>query len=277
MDKNKTQTILPEEISPSVSVANYITVAHGGWPQHDVPDPELILLIHGELVPQDGEHEPTPLHPGDVVLIRPGFPCNLTIPNPGRTVVSCIHFEPMAGKRFADGDYTLGPDLPWVIRCGGRWEITDLFRRCAAEFGGYSPYRSGLLTAMMAELWMRLMAIHTGQATSRSSGGRLNAMQAFIRDHLKRGVTRHDLAEEFALTPEHINHLFRTQLGLTPTRFLNRERCLKASNLLAEGRLNVNQTARAVGFQDPLYFSRLFRRELGFPPSQLLGQRSPRV
>ncbi len=45
MDKDKTSTrrVTPEEIAPTVRIANYIQVApETAWPDRTIPDPELI-------------------------------------------------------------------------------------------------------------------------------------------------------------------------------------------------------------------------------------------
>ena len=82
---------------------------------------------------------------------------------------------------------------------------------------------------------------HVGEGPSR--GGRVGEMMRFLRARLDQNVGRRDIAEAFNLTPEHVNYLFKQELGLTPTRFLNRERVLKATRLLQEGGLSVKEAA----------------------------------
>ncbi len=53
------------------------------------------------------------------------------------------------------------------------------------------------------------------------------------------------------------------------SRFIRAIRLAKAKELLAKGDMNVTEVAFAVGFDDPKYFSRVFTKEFGVPPSNL--------
>ncbi len=67
----------------------------------------------------------------------------------------------------------------------------------------------------------------------------------------------------------HLNSLFRKIEHISLHRFVNEIRLRKAHALLTEGDLMVKQVALAAGFQDPLYFSRLFRRRFGKRPTDI--------
>lgn len=266
MDTNKIALDLhPGAVDPRVTVANYISVAHAGYPRHDVANPELVLVVEGRLQAEDPDHARTLLGPGDVVYLRPHKPCDL-LKQSRELVISCIHFDLHPVRRYAQGGYRMMPEEPWVVRTGRDWVLVDLFRRCAAEFAGYHPRREALLSCMMKEIWLRLMGTLDEAA---HPGGRMGEMMRFLRARLDHPVGRADLARAFDLTPEHVNHLFKTQLGLTPTRFLNRERVLAAARMLQAGVRPIHEVAGRVGFDDPLYFSRVFKSVLGFPPSRL--------
>ena len=255
----------PEKVEPVVTVANYISVEHAGYPRHDVANPELVLVVEGRLQAEDPEHARTLLGPGDVVFLRPHKPCDL-LKLSRELVISCIHFDLHPVRRYARGEYAIAPGEPWVVRTGRDWVLVDLFRRCAAEFAGYHPCRTALLSCMMKEIWLRLMGRLDEAA---HPAGRMGEMMRFLRSRLDHPVGRADLARAFGLTPEHVNYLFKTQLGLTPTRFLNRERVLAAARMLQAGDRPVHEVAGPAGFADPPYFSTLFKSVLGFPPSRL--------
>ncbi|MHC4871735.1 MAG: helix-turn-helix domain-containing protein [Planctomycetota bacterium] len=270
MDRNKISCISPDKVTPAVLHVNYVNVLHSGWPGHNVPDPELVIVIEGNLTAEDEDHPKTTLSAGDAVFLRPGKPCDLLRTGNIPLVISCMHFELSAGLQYDSGAYKILPEEPWVIHTQGHWEIIELFRRLNSEFKSYHPYRRELLSTLAKELWIRLMAINQNHKAEKQRSLRLEAMVAFIRSNIKKGVTRYDLANEFDLTPEYINNLFRKELNLTPTAVLNRERVLTAARMLSEGRLSVTEAAKEVGFSDQFYFSRVFKKEFGFPPSRML-------
>ncbi|MEM6396823.1 MAG: ATP-binding protein [Bacteroidota bacterium] len=79
-------------------------------------------------------------------------------------------------------------------------------------------------------------------------------------------------------------HLSRTQLfrklkhltGVSPSDMIINARLARARELLALGQTRVNEVAYACGFQDPAYFSRLFKKKMGQTPSEAkTGMRPP--
>lgn len=59
--------------------------------------------------------------------------------------------------------------------------------------------------------------------------------------------------------------------GLTPAKFLRMIRLKEAQKLLREGQLSIKEISFKVGFNDPNYFSRIFKEEFGYPPSGIIS------
>jgi AraC-like DNA-binding protein len=68
------------------------------------------------------------------------------------------------------------------------------------------------------------------------------------------------------LSKDYFAHYFKKTLGLTPIQFLTRLRIEKAIELLQDEDLSVSYIASFVGYEDPLYFSRVFKKTTGFSP-----------
>ena len=83
-----------------------------------------------------------------------------------------------------------------------------------------------------------------------------------------------ELAEAMGYSVNHFTRLFRQRTGTTPKQYLLTRRLAQARALLAAG-LPVQQAARRSGFDDPLYFSRLFKQLFGVPPSHVPELPSP--
>lgn len=79
--------------------------------------------------------------------------------------------------------------------------------------------------------------------------------------------TVEQMAQEACLSVPHFTNLCRRQTGMPPLAYLIRLRLQRAMDLLQQGQCNVVEAARAVGYDDPFYFSRLFRKHFGIPPS----------
>ena len=80
------------------------------------------------------------------------------------------------------------------------------------------------------------------------------------------------LAAAVGLSPSRFAHLFRTELGISPVRYLRAQRLARARILLERTSLPVNAVMRRVGFTDPSHFTRDFRRAHGTSPVALRQQ-----
>jgi len=69
-----------------------------------------------------------------------------------------------------------------------------------------------------------------------------------------------DAARACRVGPEYFSRLFREHAGQTPSQFLARLRMQHAARLLQQSDLSVKAAGRAVGFEDPYHFSRVFKQ-----------------
>ena len=81
-------------------------------------------------------------------------------------------------------------------------------------------------------------------------------------------VSVNEMAAHAHLSSSRFRRLFHQRTGFSPLEYLTRLRLNHASQLMAETALSIAEIARAVGYEDPLYFSRLFRRKMGVSPTE---------
>lgn len=60
----------------------------------------------------------------------------------------------------------------------------------------------------------------------------------------------------------------KSMVGMSPSDFLRRLRLQRAQELIANSRMSFSQIAFAVGFSDPKYFTKCFKKETGMTPSE---------
>ena len=77
--------------------------------------------------------------------------------------------------------------------------------------------------------------------------------------------------EKLNISAAHAETLFRKAFGITPIAYRNKLRLMQARELLVSTQNNVSEVAYKVGYTDPLYFSRVFRKTYGVPPSDLIS------
>jgi AraC family transcriptional regulator of arabinose operon len=96
---------------------------------------------------------------------------------------------------------------------------------------------------------------------------RLIAVLEEISIRLAEPLSLAALAHRAGLSESRLTHLFAAQLGTPPMRFVEQQRMRAAEQLLDLSSRSVAAVGRAVGYDDPLYFSARFKRFTGRSPS----------
>ena len=90
----------------------------------------------------------------------------------------------------------------------------------------------------------------------------------YIKSHYDEPLEREKLAEIASLSASYFSVVFKKVSGYTPTQYITKVRMDKAKQLLQNSSMTVSEVARSVGFQDPLYFGRVFSSYTGMPPRE---------
>src|SRR6185503_16545209 len=116
---------------------------------------------------------------------------------------------------------------------------------------------------------------HQGPVTAPASVG-LAAALRLLRREQHRTIALKELAQAAHMSPFHFARRFKALTGFTAMEYLEKIRIGRAQELLlSKPELRLGETARLVGFADPAYFSRVFRKRVGISPrayrKQLVG------
>ena len=90
----------------------------------------------------------------------------------------------------------------------------------------------------------------------------------FIHTNYNLNYTDDYLASMCNLSTYHFIHTFKRVTGLPPKAYISQIRMNKAKELLCMTRLNMNEIANIIGYDNPLYFSRVFRNQCFCSPTE---------
>lgn len=94
-------------------------------------------------------------------------------------------------------------------------------------------------------------------------------IERFILDHLQNEeLSVHYIARHFFLTPNYISFLFKKESRTTIHQFITRSRLERAKMMLRQKKYKQNEIASKIGYSDPKYFARVFKREFGMTLSE---------
>jgi len=160
---------------------------------------------------------------------------------------------------------------PFVVHLAGV-EVGALLEAMLAEEGSQQP-GSESAEFMSAVETMLARVLATLLRPPALSGGRprlgREKLSAYILDNLHRPVSLDRTAAHFGLSRAHLCREAKRLLGMPFQKAAEREKLIWAATLLRDRTLdlNVSEAAYRVGYADPLYFSKVFKRHHGISPS----------
>jgi len=97
----------------------------------------------------------------------------------------------------------------------------------------------------------------------------VNTLMKYLNENYMRQISLETISKSIYLSPAYISKVFKEETGETPINYLIKVRLSKAREMLLEGRHSIKSVARAVGYDDAYYFSKLFKKYHNVSPSKV--------
>jgi len=205
---------------------------------------------------------------GDVLCIPRYSRRQARSDDPGRFECYAVNFVLTA----TDGSDAMVP-LPLVSHVGIQSEVVALFKRITEDHLSRKPGHVMRIKAWFMLILQRLMEMLVYDIDTYRIDPRVKTAIRFIADNLSQNLPISKVADEVSLSPVYFGALFKKSTSLSYRDFLNKLRLNQAEDMLRTGKWNVSEVAQSCGFADVFYFSRLFKKEKGIPPSHIkLGE-----
>nr|WP_315151059.1 two-component regulator propeller domain-containing protein [uncultured Flavobacterium sp.] len=100
----------------------------------------------------------------------------------------------------------------------------------------------------------------------------MEKITSLINDNLSEmDLSTEFLCDKLGVSSSKLYRKIKELTDLAPNEFIRTIRLKKSAELLKTKKYNVSEVTDLVGFNDPLYFSRCFKKQFGFPPSKLIS------
>jgi AraC family transcriptional regulator len=145
----------------------------------------------------------------------------------------------------------------------------------AAGCPGGRLYGEALATALAVHL-VQHYAICPPQARAYRGGlprARLRRVLEYMQEHLAQDPSLTELAGIAQMSPYYFSRLFKQSTGLSPHRYLLRQRIERAKELLADPRRQIAEVSHALGFPHQGHFTTTFHTLMGLTPRAYQRQR----
>lgn len=227
---------------------------------HHHPFAQSLLYLSGQGA-QEISGRNYPVETGTVVFLPPGVRHAFRRAANRRPICLVVDFD-WRGSRAKPAQ--LNP-LPTATLHEIRQQLSRLahYQRQAAS--GPALRISALILALLDLLLGGMVIPRPGQAEFQSPVAR--KLQGLLAAPGAAAVPIHQLAAQAGYQHDYLNRLLKQHDGLTLGQMRARKLVVRAQELLPQAN-SIAEVALALGFGDPNYFARWFRKHAGVPPSQ---------
>ena len=154
---------------------------------------------------------------------------------------------------------------------GHRAEIEALLPALLREYGAQGEHRHLLLESLLVSVlcWLRREpASRESVASSQRGRQYLSAFSALIEQSYAQHLPLEHYAAQLGISTAHLNAVCRELAGCSALVLVHARLMLEARRNLVYTSMSVRDISDALGFADPAYFTRFFKRGSGLSPRQ---------
>ena len=133
-----------------------------------------------------------------------------------------------------------------------------------------------LLLNIIEQIFIRCARFPTTAGNDPTDSRVTNAMN-YINSNLEKSLTVENIAQHVQLSKTQLSAMFKDKTGSTLISWREERRIARASRLLTQTTLQIQEIAMQIGYEDPLYFSRTFSRLVGCSPRAYRQKRQATV
>ena len=212
----------------------------------------------------DGGRQEIPA--GYMVLYRPGESQQYYYYAKDTPEVYWVHFSGYEASQILD---KIGFTDTHVLFCGMSFHYPELFRQIILELQLKRPCFEELLCFYLQQIFTE---IHRNQLEiSVDKYRNLEDMEAavhFFNESFTQDISIEEYARRQHMSISWFIRCFKQYMGMTPMQYITSIRINKARELLKNTNCSVQEISTLSGYENPLYFSRIFRKQTGLSPSR---------
>lgn len=226
------------------------------------------------------------LQPGTIIVLRPHVwhaylnPKNLVVLNCMIDPHFLGHFDPLLSALPCTAELYRNhvtyqqevPSFQYRPPRTKRLQFQTLFDRLIDEQEHQNPGWQGTVTATALELLMELARqcdlkpAPLPSTLSRHTLSRIDQAISYLEQHYHQQITLDELSANIQLSPAHLSRTFKQKTGVGIVDYIHRLRCEEACRMLRLTDKSISRIALDVGYDELAYFSRCFRKQIGYAP-----------
>ena len=146
------------------------------------------------------------------------------------------------------------------------FELRENYLTEVMSFTDYEMLRTWFIDKMDAAC----QSIHDRKKTQ--SGTVVSKAREYIQENFRKEISLDDVSREVNVSPYYFSKLFKEESGENFIEYLTRLRIDEARTLLESRDMSIKEIGIQVGYSDPNYFSRIFKKQTGMTPREYREQ-----
>ncbi|HEY9595014.1 MAG TPA: AraC family transcriptional regulator [Spirochaetia bacterium] len=226
---------------------------------------QVIYITKGRGIFEAG-HQTYTVTPGTVMIVFPGVPHYYKPEYEVGWTEYWVGFRgPYADHLSAEGFLSARKPFHEVGLQNGLVAIYDqIFELVRSQRPLYQLRASSCVLALIAEI----LALERRAEQHSQSEQIVEKAKFYMEENVYSELNLNRIGDLLGVSTSHLNAVFKSYTAMTPYQYFISIKIRKAKELLERGDLSVKEVAFRLGFTDQYYFSRLFRRKTGLPPSR---------
>lgn len=147
--------------------------------------------------------------------------------------------------------------------------VSSMGNELNMQSDGFWPCRS---RSYLMELLYYIKYLHSESDTvdikEKSSSDMVSDIIEYLSEHISERVAVEDIVKEYSINRNILNQIFIKEVSMTCMNYFEKMRMSLAQTMLAETELQIAEIADRVGYTDPNYFAKVFKKYTGVTPSK---------
>ena len=222
-----------------------------------------------------GSKEPTIVTKGNMILFRPGEPQVYYYYAIDKTEVYWVHFTGWKVEEYLERYelpkhenvfYTgVSPDYPWIYN--------QMIRELQLQRVNYED----MISLYMHHIFITINRyIKEGRETKSDIINNIERAAHYFKDNYNKPISVEQYATEHLMSVNWFIHSFKSVMKVSPMQYIISLRISMAKGYLENSTKNIAEISNEVGYENALYFSRLFRKYTGMTPTEYRKKRGQR-
>ena len=250
-----------------VTNTGYFTRVHGHHTRRDQFDEFIVIYCLDGQGWYTANDQTWPVCKGQVLYVMPDMGHVYRSDDHDPWSIQWAHFR---GRRAA-GYVELADvarDAP-VCTIGSQPSISALFTETLdALQSGYSTHHLVKASAHVQQILSQIAMVTTYSPAPGAVGVNVEEIINYMLENLTDRCSLDDFAERACMSRSHFSRQFRDKTGYAPVDYYIRLKIQRACELLETTSLPVRAISLRLGYQDPYYFSRIFKKIVGTHPTE---------